>query len=219
MQKKTYLKRILQIFLIIFILGTTIYSMCSIDLKLLLKEIEELPLFIKALTMIFLIMAQVVFAFLPVEPFELASGFLFGNLIGTILCLIDSCLGTFFIYYLVRFFKYRIIDLFFSRQKIQEVEQVLSKNKNQFWFFLIFLIPGSPKDVLTYVASLGKMNLIKWLTMTTLGRIPSILTSTYLSSSLKDGDMISAFIVLLLTIIMVIVGAFYYRNSTKKSEI
>lgn len=103
MQKKTYLKRILQIFLIIFILGTTIYSMCSIDLKLLLKEIEELPLFIKALTMIFIIMAQVVFAFLPVEPFELASGFLFGNLIGTILCLIGSCLGTFFIYYLVCF--------------------------------------------------------------------------------------------------------------------
>lgn len=117
------------------------------------------------------------------------------------------------------FFICRIIDLFFSRQKIQEVEQVLSKNKNQFWFFLIFLIPGSPKDVLTYVASLGKMNLIKWLTMTTLGRIPSILTSTYLSSSLKDGDMISDVIVLLLTIIMVIVGAFYYRNSTKKSEI
>ena len=73
---------------------------------------------------------------------------------------------------------------------------------------LIFLVPSSPKDILTYVASLGNINLVRWLIMTTLGRIPSILTSTYLSASLKEGDIISALIVLLLTIAMVILGGY-----------
>ncbi|RHO34303.1 hypothetical protein DW208_00875 [Erysipelotrichaceae bacterium AM17-60] len=116
------------------------------------------------------------------------------------------------------FFANKIINLFFSKEKVQEVEQMLSKNKSKFWIFLIFLVPGSPKDILTYVASLGNINLVRWLIMTTLGRIPSILTSTYLSASLKEGDIISALIVLLLTIAMVILGGIYYRYSVKKSN-
>ena len=211
-------KRTLQIIVILCILGVTIYGLRFIDFKQVLQQVEKLPFFLKAITMILFIMLQVVFALLPGEPLELASGFLFGNFYGTLLCLAGSCLGTFFVYYLVMLFKHKIINLFFSREKVQEVEQMLSKNKSKFWIFLIFLVPGSPKDILTYVASLGNINLVRWLIMTTLGRIPSILTSTYLSASLKEGDIISALIVLLLTIAMVILGGIYYRYSVKKSN-
>ena len=211
-------KRTLQIIVILCILGVTIYGLRFIDFKQVLQQVEKLPFFLKSITMILFIMLQVVFALFPGEPLELASGFLFGNFYGTLLCLAGSCLGTFFVYYLVKFFKHKIINLFFSKEKVQEVEQMLSKNKSKFWIFLIFLVPGSPKDILTYVASLGNINLVRWLIMTTLGRIPSILTSTYLSASLKEGDIISALIVLLLRIATVILGGIYYRYSVKKSN-
>ena len=81
-----------------------------------------------------------------------------------------------------------------------------------------FLVPGSPKDILTYVASLGNINLVRWLIMTTLGRIQAFLLLRICLPLLKEGDIISALIVLLLTIAMVILGGIYYRYSVKKSN-
>lgn len=124
-------KRTLQIIVILCILGVTIYGLRFIDFKQVLQQVEKLPFFLKSITMILFIMLQVVFALFPGEPLELASGFLFGNFYGTLLCLAGSCLGTFFVYYLVKFFKHKIINLFFSKEKVQEVEQMHFKKQKQ----------------------------------------------------------------------------------------
>lgn len=199
----------------------TIYTVKNINIDQVIGSIETLPFFIKVIAMMGLIALQIFVAFLPGEPLELASGYIFGSFQGTLVCLAGSMIGTIIVYYLARMFQHSIIDTMFNQDKVAEVKQLFSSKKSKFWLFIIFLIPGSPKDVMTYLVSLSDIDLKQWLLLTTVGRIPSIVTSTYLTGSLKEGNIMLAFLILVVTIILVIGGTIYYKkiiNSNKLEE-
>lgn len=210
--KTNNIKKCLLFLSLTLIIILTIYGICFIDFPKLLNQIEQYPFFLKAIVMIILNTFQIVLAFIPGEPLELASGYLFGNMTGTFICLIASAIGTIIVYFLVYCFKHQIINILFSKDKIDEVENFLSNKKSQFWIYIIMLLPGTPKDVLTYVASLGNLNLLKWTLLTTLCRIPSIITSTYLSDSIKNNNFTLAIIIFIITILFVSMGSLMYQK-------
>lgn len=209
MMLKKYLSPVL---LCVFIVIISIFSFTYIDIQELIKHLETLPKEIMMLGNIGLIILQIVLAFLPGEPLELASGYLFGAMGGTVICLIASFIGTFIVYYLVRLFKYSIINKMFKKEKVDEVVRMLSTKKSQLGTFLLFLIPGSPKDIMTYVVSLSDIQIGKWLLIATIGRIPSIITSTFLSNSLREGNVLVAGIIFVITMFMVAIGVVYYKK-------
>lgn len=214
-KKRNWVGLILFLTVLIF---TGIYALFHLDINNLLQQLEQLPMFIKYLVMTCLTALQIILAFLPGEPLELASGYLFGAWQGTLVCLIGSCLGTAIVYYIVRIFKHSLIDVLFDEKKVKEVTTVMEGKKGMLWTFVLFLIPGSPKDIMTYLVSLGNIKLTKWLMITTIGRIPSIVTSTFLSGSLKEGDVLSAVLIAILTILLVIVGALFYKKIKNTNE-
>lgn len=208
----TLKKTNLFIILLIFLSFMTIYTLSNYQIDEIIKQIKLLPYFIKVLAMISLIALQIFLAFLPGEPLELASGYIFGSFEGTIICLIGSMIGTVIVYYLARLFQYTIIDKMFSASQIAEVQKLFSSKKSKFWLFVILLIPGSPKDIITYLVSLSDIELKHWVLLATIGKIPSIVTSTYLVGSLKEGKIILAGFIFLITIILVVGGAIYYKK-------
>lgn len=208
----TLKKTNLFIILLIFLSFMTIYTLSNYQIDEIIKQIKLLPYLIKVLAMISLIALQIFLAFLPGEPLELASGYIFGSFEGTIICLIGSMIGTVIVYYLARLFQYTIIDKMFSASQIAEVQKLFSSKKSKFWLFVILLIPGSPKDIITYLVSLGDIELKHWVLLASIGRIPSIVTSTYLVGSLKEGKIILAGFIFLITIILVVGGAIYYKK-------
>ena len=117
-------------------------------------------------------MAQVVFAFLPGEPLELGAGYAFGFWEGTLWCLVASALGTALVMVLVRAFGMRLVGLFFPPEKIASVRWLRDARRFELLLFLVFLIPGTPKDLLTYVAGLGTSPVWRIVALTTVGRIP-----------------------------------------------
>ena len=106
----------------------------------------------------------------------------------------------------------------FDSDKVKEAENLVASKKSMFWIFVLFLIPGSPKDVMTYVVSLGNVHLAKWLTLTTIGRIPSIITSTFLSASFKSGDLVMTLMIAMVTLFLVGGGAIYYKTVIQKKD-
>lgn len=208
-------------FMILFLIAmiaSAVYALGHMDMQELLQTIEELPLAMKYIVMVGLISLQIILAFLPGEPLELASGYLFGAWQGTFVCLIGSCIGTAIVYLLVKVFKRSLIDILFNEKKVKEAGGLIATKKGKLWTFILFLIPGSPKDILTYLVSLGNIKLFTWLGITTIGRIPSIVTSTFLSDSLKEGNMIGAAIIAIITILLVILGSIFYKKMKKSNE-
>ncbi|MDD4311130.1 MAG: TVP38/TMEM64 family protein, partial [Eubacteriales bacterium] len=131
-----------------------------------------------------LIILQIVIAFIPGEPFELAAGYAFGTLWGTLLVWIGAIIGTTIVFLFVRKIGIKAVEVFFPREKIDSLKYLQDEKKLNVAAFLLFLIPGTPKDLLTYLAGLTKIRLLPWILLTSIARIPSIVTSTISGNAL-----------------------------------
>lgn len=156
-------------------------------------------------------MLQVIVAFIPGEPLELVAGYAFGSVEGTILCIIGATLGGIPLFLLVRKYGIRLVEVFFSKEKIESLKFLKSSPKRDIWIFILFLIPGTPKDLLNYFVGLTDMKFVKWLLISLVARIPSIITSTISADALGMKKYTLAIIAFGVTIAISVAGIIVYR--------
>ena len=159
-----------------------------------------------------LVVLQEVTVIVPSEPLELAAGYAFGFWEGTLLCLVASAIGTALVMALVRQFGMRIVSLFFPPEKTTSLRWLQNARRFELVLFLVFLVPGTPKDLLTYVAGLGTSSLPRIVAITTVGRIPSIVSSTLAAGAFGDGNYLGAAVVAAVTLALAGAGIVAYRR-------
>ena len=174
--------------------------------------------FVGKLAFIGMMALQVVVALIPGEPLEIGAGYAFGALEGTALCLIGSCLGSAVIFALVRSFGIKLVEIFFSRDKINSLSFLQNTKKLNALVFTVFAIPGSPKDLLSYCVGLTGMKFITWLGISTVARIPSIITSTLGGDALGAGRGSLAIWVFAITVVMSVSGLLLFNYYCKKQN-
>ncbi len=157
---------------------------------------------------------QMIIAFIPGEPFEIAAGYAFGWLEGTALCLAGSLIGGFIVFSAVRLVGIKLLYLFFSQEEIDRVSLLGNRKRFNSLVFTIFLVPGSPKDIMSYFVGLSKMQLGQWLIISTIAKIPSIVSSTIGGSLVGDANYSVAAIVFVVTAIISIIGMYIYNKIT-----
>ena len=157
---------------------------------------------------------QIVFAFIPGEPLELAGGYAFGALEGTALCLFASSVASALVILAVRRWGVRLAALFFRREKLSELRFLKRAPRRTLLFFLLFMLPGSPKDLLCYFAGLTDIRLRALLPACALGRIPSIVSSTLAGGALSERSYVPALVTLGLTALLALIGLLIYRRAT-----
>ena len=131
---------------------------------------------------------QVIVAIIPGEVLEVASGFVFGWFWGMILCLIGTTLAVILIYLAVRKWGVRLVEAFFPREKILQYSFIQNEKKLNLLVFILFLIPGTPKDLISYFAGLTRVRFSHFLVITLVARIPSVITSTWGGDALVAGN-------------------------------
>ena len=164
-----------------------------------------------------LVVAQIVVAILPGEPVELAAGYLFGFFEGTVICLIGGLIGTLGVTALVKAFGMRAARTFFSQEKLEGISWLRDSKRFELTMLIVFLIPGTPKDVLTYAAGLTACPWWRIAAIGTVGRIPSIVTSTLAAGFASEGSWVAAGITLIATGIIVAGGAVAYRALSQRA--
>ena len=112
---------------------------------------------------------------------------IFGGWLGTILTTAGAFLGALTVYCLVRKFGKPLVNLFVSEEKFQKFSFLQDEEKLEFWVFILFLIPGIPKDLLTYIVPLTKIEGKYFLLLSTLARFPALTASVLMGDSLSDG--------------------------------
>ena len=157
-----------------------------------------------------LVVAQIVVAVLPGEPVELAAGYLFGFWEGTAVCLAGGLVGTLAVTALVRALGMRAVRAFFSAEQLEGVSWLRDSARFELLMLVVFLIPGTPKDVLTYVAGLTSCRWWRIAAIATVGRIPSVVTSTLAAGFASRGDWVAAGATLAATLALVGAGAAAY---------
>ena len=166
---------------------------------------------------------QILLAFLPGEPVELMLGAVWGAWLGTLTCLGGIFIGTFIIFLVVRKFGAPLVSRVVGEGDMKKYKFLSSPEKLEITVFILFFIPGTPKDALSYIAPLLPIKAWKYLLIATVARIPSVVTSTILGDSIADGKYLTAIVVFVLTAIISLGGIilgniFVRRKSTVGTE-
>ncbi len=153
---------------------------------------------------------QVVISPIPGELTGILGGYLFGQWVGLLYSTIGLTLGSVVAFAVGRWLGARYVrklvsaDIWHKMGFIVEAEGAIL-------CFIIFLMPGLPKDVTCYLFGLSPMPFWVFAVVSTLGRIPSTWVLSAQGARTASGDYLQ---VVLLTAVVVAVALplYYYRN-------
>ena len=173
---------------------------------------------LSAAVFVFIRAFQTVIKIIPAEPLEIASGYAFGTFGGLALCSLGSFLGSLVIVMLSRLFGAKFVNAFINEEQINQLKIISNKNNQRLFLIVFYLIPGTPKDIFTYIAGTLKINLVEFFAITTIARIPSIITSTICGAQISEKNYITALIVFLLTGLVTAICTIAYKKYNDKQK-
>ena len=155
---------------------------------------------------------QTVVKFIPTEPIEIGAGLVWGWFGGFALCLLGNILGSVVILLMTRRIGPRILKVFHLENKLQSMRFLQDREKRNRLLFIFYLIPGTPKDTMTYFAGLTDINIPEFLILSSIARIPAIVSSTICGAYLGANNFKVAAIVFVVTALLSIPGGIVYKK-------
>ncbi|MGN0695517.1 MAG: TVP38/TMEM64 family protein [Oscillospiraceae bacterium] len=165
-----------------------------------------------------LVVAQIIIAFIPGGPVEILGGVLFGTTGGTAICMLGFLLGTTAVYSMVKKVGKPLVSAFVSEDRFERFKFLKNEKNLELIVFIMFLIPGIPKDALTYFIPLTPINGKKFCILATLARFPATISSVMIGSSLQSRNLTMGIIAFVITAVLGIIGILY-NNRQKTAPI
>ncbi|MCI9039695.1 MAG: TVP38/TMEM64 family protein [Clostridia bacterium] len=162
--------------------------------------------------------AQIFLFIIPGEPIEILAGVCYGSIWGTVFIMISAAIISAFIYLLVHKLGRKFIYDFVSKEKIEKIEnnKVFQNPKTiRFLIFILFFIPGTPKDLLTYIAALLPIKPMEFIIISTIARFPSVISSTWAGASLLEGKWQASLLIYGVTFLIVAIVVIIMRRFDK----
>ena len=157
---------------------------------------------------------QILVPVLPGEPIEFLSGMCYGTINGMLIIFIGAFLSSFIIFYLVKKFVKNFINTFFGKDKIEKLENskwLSNPDRIELFLIIVFLIPGTPKDLFVYIAGLLPIKPSHFFAISTFCRFPSVISSTFAGSTLVDGNWKLSIITYAITFLITGISIVIYR--------
>jgi len=157
---------------------------------------------------------QVVAAPIPGEVTGFIGGYLYGPTLGVMLSTIGLTLGSLIAFLLSKTFGRPFVDRFVSKKTMDKYDYLLH-HKGAFLVFLLFLIPGTPKDILCYILGLGHLTTKEFLIISTVGRFAGTLLLTLGGNYIRHHQYYR-FSVLLAVAIVIIFLSMVYKDKLER---
>jgi uncharacterized membrane protein YdjX (TVP38/TMEM64 family) len=153
----------------------------------------------------FQIMQVVIFA-IPGELVQVAGGYVYGTVFGTIYSVFGILLGSLIAFYISRILGFTLIKNFLPQNDLERFSFLINNPKSEITMFVLFLIPGIPKDSLVYIAGFAPIKPKPFLLISMIARFPGILASTYIGANIQERDYLPVIVVSVITCIFFIIG-------------
>ena len=151
---------------------------------------------------------QVVISPIPGELTGIVGGYIYGATFGFILSTLGLALGSLAAFELARILGRPFVEKFVNQNLVKKFE-FLTTGTGATLCFLLFLIPGFPKDVLCYPLGLSRMRLRTFLVLSTLGRMPGTFFLTLQGASIRNDQYSKAVAIAIMSVIIIFIGYVY----------
>lgn len=158
---------------------------------------------------------QIVICVIPGQWLQFAAGYMYGFWLGFLFSLIGAAVGSVLTYYLAKLLGRDAMHLIFGEARINDFIHKLNSKKAIVVVFLIFLIPGVPKDLCNYAAGISEMKLKAFLLVSLVGRSPGMMGSLLIGRQIEAGDYTGAVIIGVIAVILCILGIIMRKRITK----
>lgn len=226
-QKVKVFKLTMTILAIAIIVGIIIYmfpvmrELSTKEGQLAFKEKVSSSGILGLLMLFALQVAQIFLIIIPGEPIEILAGMCYGPIWGTVFIMASAGIISTIIFFLVRKYGKRFVYNFCDKEKVAKIENSkLFKNPNkiEMIMFILFLLPGTPKDLLVYIAGLLPINPVKFMIISVFARFPSVISSTLAGANLAVGDWKKS-IIMYLAIVLVAIIVILIANKFDKDKL
>ena len=154
---------------------------------------------------------QIIVSVIPGQALQFAIGYTYGFTIGYILSIIGAVIGTTIAFYLARILGRDAIHLVFDEKKVTRVIEMLNSKRGFIILFLIFLIPGLPKDITSYAAGVSDIRFRSFIIISAVGRSPAMIGSIMIGIMYYSGSYLGMAIIIAMAVLLFILGIIY-RN-------
>ena len=208
---------IIQLTLLVLVFSVGTYLLYAFGLVDLLTDKQRLLAFIKehrstaVLTFIGLQVLQVLAAPIPGEVTGFVGGMFFGVGWGILYSTIGLTVGSWLAFMTARLLGRHIIESVVQPETINRYDYVM-KHKGLFIAFVMFLIPGFPKDLLCYVLGLGHMGQRDFLLISTSGRLLGTTLLTVGGTFVRDERYGAFFTIAGVSIGLILVAMIFREN-------
>ena len=227
--KKLRLKKILSLVSVAIVLGLLVFLTWFFTVKF--KEISNAESFKEyilsfgakgMLVGLGFQVLQVFVALIPGEVIEIGLGYAFGAIRGTLLCYGGLALASAAVFLLVKKFGLKVVELFISEEKLKSMRFIKNTVNNpdrlKKLVFVLFFIPGTPKDLFTYFLGLTPLTLGEFLSISMIARIPSVVSSTVGGMLIHNRKFVAAGVLFAITALLSVAGWFCYEKYSKRSS-
>ena len=222
-QRNTFIKATIFLFFVALIFLLSVYGSQALsvlgswgeNLGKLYTEKKSVAEFLTSLgyySPIFFILLQalqVVIAVIPGELTGIVGGYVYGVSFGFIFSTLGLALGSLVAFELAKILGRPFVERFVNQKLVKKFE-FLTTDTGATLCFLLFLIPGFPKDVLCYLLGLSRMKLTTFLVLSTLARTPGTFLLTLQGASIRSQRYHTAGAIAA-TGVVVIFTAYLYR--------
>ena len=208
---------ILKIILLLALIPLSIFLVIKLNLYSLFINRDALANYIKSFgalsVMIFIALqiAQVLVAPIPGEISGFIGGYLYGAFWGTLYSTIGLTIGSMLAFYLARLFRQPFVEKVVNPSAIQKYDHFI-EHRGTPLIFILFFIPGLPKDTFSYLIGLSKMKAKTFFVICTIGRLAGTVMLSVSGNYAKNGHAAAMFTILAIGIAVTVLGSYYHED-------
>lgn len=138
----------------------------------------------------------ILITFIPVTILQVIAGIVLNPYLAFLTLLVGVFLGNVIMWYLVK--KYEKTISKYYNKKIKDLDEIKEERKISKKIILLYFLPVISYGLIAYTLAKSKMKFLKYISITTLGTIPSIIISISLGQLIVDEKLVLVLIIVLL---------------------
>ena len=154
-------------------------------------------------------LVQIIVAFIPGEFIQIAAGILYGPWIGALVIIAGCVIASACMYFVVHKLGAPFVQSLVPEKYVSKFEKFEKSGRLTAIVFILYLIPGLPKDVFGYIVPLTRMKMSTFVVVSNVGRIPGVVISTFAASGFAEGRIIESLIIFGLAGVIALLGIIF----------